>query len=87
MYLTINCCSHKKEVWPTPSPVPVWDSKLRANRFKPSVTYVLVDDALNLHGLHHVSDELRMHVGIPDLLMQKGPYASLHEHTHRRLAK
>lgn len=55
------------------------------------VTYVLINDALNLHGLHDVSDKLWMHVGIPDLLMQKGPDASLNKHetqthTHTRLA-
>lgn len=48
------------------------------------VTYILIDDALNLHGLHDVCDKLWMHVGIPDLLMQEGPYASLNKHDHRQ---
>lgn len=34
-------------------------------------SYLLVDDALDLHGLHDVSDELRVCVGVSDLVVQQ----------------
>lgn len=44
-------------------------------------TYVLVDDALDLHGLHDVGDELRVSVGVSDLLVQQSSDAALYETT------
>lgn len=43
----------------------------------PLRTYVLVDDALDLQRLHHVGDELRVGVGVPDLLVEQSPDAAL----------
>lgn len=40
-------------------------------------TYVLVDDALDLQRLHHVGDELRVGVGVPDLLVEQSSDAAL----------
>lgn len=42
-----------------------------------STTYVLVDDALNLHRLHDVSHKLGVSVGVSDLLMEQSPHATL----------
>lgn len=43
------------------------------------LTYILVNDALNLHGLHDVGDELRVGVGVSDLLVQQSSDAALYE--------
>ena len=45
-------------------------------------SYVLVDDALYLHGLHDVGDELWVSVGVSDLLVQQSSDAALHTQTH-----
>lgn len=44
-------------------------------------SYVLVDDALYLHGLHDVGDELWVSVGVSDLLVQQSSDAALRAHT------
>lgn len=44
-------------------------------------SYVLVDDALYLHGLHDVGDELWVSVGVSDLLVQQSSDAALRTHT------
>lgn len=48
-----------------------------------AVTHILVNDALNLHRLHNVRDELGVCVRVSDLLMQQGTDTALqHTHTH-----
>lgn len=42
------------------------------------MSYILVYDALYLHWLHDVGDELRVSVGVSDLLMQQSSDAALH---------
>lgn len=42
-----------------------------------SLSYILVDDALDLHRLHDVGDELRVRVGVSDLLVQQSSDAAL----------
>lgn len=39
--------------------------------------HVLVDDALDLHWLHDVGDELRMCVGVSDLIVKQSSDAAL----------
>lgn len=41
------------------------------------VSYILVYDALDLQRLHDVGDELRVRVGVPDLLVQQSSDAAL----------
>lgn len=44
-------------------------------------THVLIDDAINLHGLHDVRDELWVRVGVPDLLVEQRTHTTLQGHT------
>lgn len=44
-------------------------------------SYFLVNDALDLHGLHDVGDELRVDVGVSDLLVEQSSDGALHTHT------
>lgn len=46
-------------------------------------THVLVDDAFDLHGLHNISDELRVCVRVSDLIVQQGSNAALKTHSER----
>ena len=49
------------------------------------VSYVLVDDGLDQHGLHDVRDELRVCVGISDLVVEESPHTALETQTHAQL--
>ena len=46
-------------------------------------THGLVDDAVHLQGLHHVGDELRVCVGVPDLVVKQSPHTPLREQMSR----
>lgn len=47
---------------------------------KRGTSYILIYDALYLHWLHDVSDELRVSVGVSDLVVQQSSDTALHTH-------
>lgn len=46
------------------------------------ISYFLVNDALDLHGLHDVGDELGVGVGVSDLVVEQSSDGALEKHTH-----
>lgn len=48
-----------------------------------AISYFLVNDALNLHGLHDVRDELWVNVGVSDLFVEQSSDSALNTRQHR----
>lgn len=61
------------------------NTNLRSVCVRVCPSYILVYDALYLHRLHDVGDELRVSVGVSDLLMQQSSDAALHTRTNTYL--
>lgn len=46
----------------------------------PTISYFLVNDALDLHGLHDIRDELWVNVGVSDLFVEQSSDGALNTH-------